>query len=178
MIFVLRSILLQQRNVLQAFYICCIKARIIMFYGFYAGIIIIICYLFSQVHHFAKCTLLITVREKNEMCYTFHSKFGIHKIFLKQKRCFTDAITIFCLFWLQFQWLSHSFIVRHFLFTSRWFSITDDVVKSTNFPVSKHVITVDHFGAVWLVNRGCQILTFKTVCALVIGLNPKPINFL
>lgn len=80
------------------FYICWIKARIIMFYGFSAGIIIIIYYLFSHARHFAKCALLITVREKDEICHTFHFKFGRHKIFLKQKRRFADTVNIFCLF--------------------------------------------------------------------------------
>lgn len=70
---------------LQAFYVCWIKARIITVYGFSAGIIIIICYLFSQVHHSAKRFSLLIAREENEMCHTLHSKFGIHKIFLKQK---------------------------------------------------------------------------------------------
>lgn len=67
------------------FYICWIKARIIMFYGFSAGIIIIIYYLFSHAHHFAKCALLITVREKDEICHTFHFKFGDIRYSLNKK---------------------------------------------------------------------------------------------
>lgn len=81
---------------------------------FSADIIIIICYLFSQVYHFTKCISFIIVKEKNEMCHTLHPKSVIRKLFLTQIGCFADTITLFCLYCLQFQWLYHRFMTGAF----------------------------------------------------------------
>lgn len=116
----------------QVFYVCCIKSRIIMFYGFSAAIIIVI---FSSRSTWINVLYLLLCEKR--MKRVIHFILSLECVrYSWRKRCFADKVMIFCLFWFQFQCLSDSLIVGHLLFTSRQFLINNDVVGSTNFLVN------------------------------------------